>query len=312
MFVKGNLFNELVNYALFLRFDARLTVAQDEEKNAFTVWDMDANHAVCDTHGNVLTYPTAEKAKQARIAMTPPLDTASLKRLRGMWTYFCIRTGLEPDSAEYNEALQALWEEAAMVRYPGGRTREYQAFAYFLGEDLFDGHKVKRKRRLFVDMDGTMVTWRVAEREEDLLEEGFFRNAPANVEVVKAVNAVADDQDIEVFSLSAYFTESAYALAEKNEWLDIRTKIRGDNRIFCPYGADKALFVPGGIRPDDVLLDDYTPNLVAWAKRGCAVKLLNGINGTKGTWTGPALPMAMGAELLAEALRKILRENTHI
>lgn len=312
MFVKGNLFNELVNYALFLRFDARLTVAQDEEKNAFTVWDMDANHAVCDTHGNVLTYPTAEKAKKARIAMTPPLNTASLKRLRGMWTYFCVRTGLEPDTEDYDEALQTLWSEAAMVRYPGGRTREYQAFAYFLGEDLFDGQRGKRKRRLFVDMDGTMVTWRAAEREEDLLEPGFFLNAPANIEVVKAVNALSGDQDVEVFSLSAYFTESAYALQEKNEWLDTRTKIRGENRVFCPYGADKTLFVPGGIRPDDVLLDDYTPNLVAWAKRGCAVKLLNGINGTKGTWTGPALPMAMGAELLAEALRKILRENTHI
>ena len=83
-----------------------------------------------------------------------------------------------------------------------------------------------------------------------------------------------------------------------------------ENRVFCPYGADKALFVPGGIRPDDVLLDDYTPNLIAWSQSGGkAVKLLNGINGTKGTWTGDALPMAMGAELLTEALRKIVRSK---
>ena len=41
----------------------------------------------------------------------------------------------------------------------------------------------------------------------------------------------------------------------------------------------------------DVLVDDYTKNLKEWpvfgdAKFGRAVKLLNGINGNNGTWTG--------------------------
>lgn len=310
MFIEGALFKEIVNYALFLQLNEKLSVAQDENRRAFVIWDMGANKAVCDTHGHPLTYPDAEAARQARITMTPPLDTASLKRLRGMWTHFCVVNGLEPDTDDYNEALQKLFSEAALVRYPGGQTRAYNAFAYFMGEDLQDGCRKKRKRRAFFDMDGVMVTWRQAESDEELLSEGFFRDAPANVEVVKAVNAIAGDPDIEVFSLSAYFTESAYALKEKNDWLDRRTKIRMENRVFCPYGADKALFVPGGIRPDDVLLDDYTPNLIAWSQSGGkAVKLLNGINGTKGTWTGDALPMAMGAELLTEALRKIVHSK---
>ena len=60
-----------------------------------------------------------------------------------------------------------------------------------------------------------------------------------------------------------------------------------DHRIFVPHLADKSDYVPGGIQPTDVLLDDYTVNLREWeSSGGIAVKFMNGVNGKNGSWTG--------------------------
>ena len=46
MFIEGALFKEIVNYALFLQLNEKLSVAQDENRRAFVIWDMGANKAV--------------------------------------------------------------------------------------------------------------------------------------------------------------------------------------------------------------------------------------------------------------------------
>lgn len=145
------------------------------------------------------------------------------------------------------------------------------------------------KIRLFCDMDGTFAEWRDVKKFDELLQKGFFRKMKPQLEVILAVVYLNLNYGnvIEPFSLSAFPIESLYACAEKNEWLDffgLDEAIPSERRIFCPCNTDKSLYVPDGIRPTDVLLDDYSFNLREWKGRG--LKLLNGINATKGTWTG--------------------------
>ena len=57
----------------------------------------------------------------------------------------------------------------------------------------------------------------------------------------------------------------------------------------------------------DVLVDDYTKNLKEWpvfgdAKFGRAVKLLNGINGTNGTWTGISVSRFFTPKSIADVI----------
>ena len=150
--------------------------------------------------------------------------------------------------------------------------------------------------RLFVDIDGTLAAWNPnATYQEHLLRRGYFRNLPAYVSVVQAIQLISCSRsDIELYSLSSYLTESPYALIEKNNWLEeFLPEIPPGRRIFCDYGESKAETVyemTGQFSCWDFLLDDYSLNLHDWqASGGQGIKLLNGINGTHGTWHGPTV-----------------------
>lgn len=150
--------------------------------------------------------------------------------------------------------------------------------------------------RLFVDMDGTLAAWNPdATYQEHLLRRGYFRNLPAYTSVVQAIQHISRScSDIELYSLSSYITESPYALYEKNSWLEeFIPEIHPKCRIFCDYGESKAETVyekTGQFSCRDFLLDDYSLNLHDWqASGGQGIKLLNGINGTYGTWSGPTV-----------------------
>ena len=85
-------------------------------------------------------------------------------------------------------------------------------------------------------------------------------------------------------------------------------EISRDRRIFVPYGTDKGEYLKSiGFNPNgsDILLDDFTPNLRTW--HGVGVKLLNGINGTHGTWTGYVVNGKGSADVVAKSLLGILQ-----
>lgn len=84
---------------------------------------------------------------------------------------------------------------------------------------------------LFVDMDGTLVTWKQAAYFEELLQENYFRDLPPYKEVVDAINWLNSTYpEIDVHVLSAYMPENPYSVNEKNEWLDtIFQRIYEDN-----------------------------------------------------------------------------------
>jgi hypothetical protein len=195
------------------------------------------------------------------------------------------------------------------------------------------------KKRLFVDMDGTLCIFKPTRTLETLYAPGYFRDLPPQKPVVDAVKQIIRDHsdEVEVYVLTSYLSGSTYAAKEKMEWLDeYLPEIDDAHRVFIPCGTDKSdithwrragyyaarnsgkkndmntewgfkstresLFKDDkasiGIalqsfsqddRPiaeDDFLLDDYTKNLIDWEPPGRGIKLLNGINHSRGTWQG--------------------------
>lgn len=145
------------------------------------------------------------------------------------------------------------------------------------------------KQRIFVDMDGTLTKFFRDATMENLSEPGFFSHLPAHVEMVNAVGQLVQDARYEVFILSSAL-QTQTAVPEKQVWLDKNLPVIDyAHRLFPKHGTDKALSVPGGVRKSDVLIDDYSRNLLAWP--GIGIKVLNGINNRHGTWLHSTNPV---------------------
>ncbi len=168
--------------------------------------------------------------------------------------------------------------------------------------------------RLFVDMDGTLATFHHVDALETLYEKGYFLNLTPHQNVVDAVKQVFQNEpDISVYVLSAVLADSATARDEKNLWLDEHLpEIDEAHRLFTPCGVDKAAYLIAnyGIKIDkwDVLLDDYTKNLISWvAIGGRGLKLLNGINDTRGTWHGARIEHSNPGWRIAEVATSMVK-----
>lgn len=169
------------------------------------------------------------------------------------------------------------------------------------------------KPRLFVDMDGTLAVFQPVDTLEKLYEPGYFLNLTPQMNVVEAVHMLQLRDDVEVYVLSAVLSDSQYAKKEKNEWLDIYLPdVDAEHRIFVPCGDDKTWYVPGKLLENDVLLDDYTLNLNDWEPPARGLKLLNGINGTKGTWQKSRISIEHPAEELADMIAGYLIAGRHL
>lgn len=144
-------------------------------------------------------------------------------------------------------------------------------------------------KRVFFDMDGTMAEWKDASLEE-LYQRNYFKSLQPT-EVASYANALARDRKADIYALSSYFTDSN-ALSEKKSWCDFHVPdIDGFHRLFVPYGVSKSAFIAEVFRrsltSEDVLVDDYTANLLQWKEEGGrAIKWLNGINGNGGQFDG--------------------------
>lgn len=172
---------------------------------------------------------------------------------------------------------------------------------------------VMEKRRLFIDMDGTLAEFRHVNMLETLYEPGYFSNLKPQQNVLHAAKNLSARGDVEVYVLSAYLSDSPYAWAEKNMWLDrYLPEVEAGHRLFIPCGADKRECIPGGIRPGDYLLDDYTHNLTQWEASARGIKLLNGINHTHGTWTHDRVWYGREPADLTEKIMDIVQERGHV
>ena len=172
----------------------------------------------------------------------------------------------------------------------------------------------KPRQRLFVDMDGTLAVFTPVRELETLYEKGYFLDQAPHENVVAAIKEIiADYSDVEVNILSAYLTDSPYALKEKNEWLDkYLPEINQANRVFVPCGSDKKDGIARGIREDDFLLDDFTKNLHDWQPPARGIKLLNSINHSKGSWEHDRIRYDRDPTDLASGIVGIMRNERQI
>lgn len=170
------------------------------------------------------------------------------------------------------------------------------------------------RQRLYVDMDGTLSVFTPVDTHEYLYQEGFFRDAQPQENVVEAVRDIIQNHpEIEVYILSAYLTDSEFALNEKNEWLNrYLPEIDVEHRIFVPNGSDKKEYVPGGLRTNDFLLDDYTVNLNQWQPPARGIKLLNAINHTRGTWEHDRIRYDRTPQELAQGIVAVMQNGERI
>lgn len=177
---------------------------------------------------------------------------------------------------------------------------------------IYNGVHITDRQRLFVDMDGTLAEFKTVDTLETLYEKDYFINLNPNENVLGAIKQLIADNDIDVYILSAYLTDSRYALEEKNAWLDkYLPELPQEKRLFVPCGTDKSVAVPGLIRPDDYLLDDYTKNLSEWEPPARGIKLINGINHTNGTWQGDKIQFTHAPEELSSMISDVMKGWTH-
>lgn len=165
------------------------------------------------------------------------------------------------------------------------------------------------KRRLFIDMDGTLAVFTPVDTMETLYEKGYYAELNPHENVIEGARQFMQASDMEVYVLSAVLEDSPYALTEKNAWLDqYLPEVDSEHRVFLPCGKDKSEYVPGGISVADTLLDDYSTNLHQWqAAGGRAIKLMNGINGTRGSWVGQRIEYDIMPEQFCHDLMQYLQ-----
>ena len=117
-----------------------------------------------------------------------------------------------------------------------------------------------------------------------LCDEPYFIN------LAGALKMLHDSSKLEIFTLSAYYKNCPWILDEKNKFINSRCPwIDSTHRIFTEVGHLKAAYVLRSIQTTDLLIDDYSSNLLHWSDHGLAVKFLNGLNGSGCVWTGPCI-----------------------
>lgn len=163
-------------------------------------------------------------------------------------------------------------------------------------------------KRYYFDMDGVLATY--PSKTENWWEViGVFKFMIPQDKVLKAAKQLIAAGE-EVYILSAYNADFPFAKDEKNYWLDkYLPEIDQAHRIFTVVGRKKTDYIPGGVQPTDILLDDYNKNLVAWeAAGGIGIKLLNGLN-TRKTWKGTCVRSNV---TIKEIFETLLNADTNI
>lgn len=176
----------------------------------------------------------------------------------------------------------------------------------------------KATARLFIDMDGTLARFHDDVKcLERMWEPGFFNDLKPFAEVVQGVKTfMKDNPSVEVFILSSCI-DSPTVEGEKNAWLDrYLPEIDKEHRIFPGMNLRKTDMVPGGIKNQDYLLDDYNVNLQSWQEAGGqAIKCHNNVNhrGLNGPlWPGKVIHAMQQDEDIAEELRIFVASNTSL
>ena len=166
-------------------------------------------------------------------------------------------------------------------------------------------------RKLFVDMDGTIATWHQGMTLHDLCAPGYFANLEPMQNMTAALKMMMG-YGYPVFIVSAVL-QGCDAEKDKNIWLNRHLNIPWCNRFFVPYGESKTDVLRRFASSGDIMLDDYSTNLHEIVASGIdmiPVKVMNGINGTKGTWTGARIDASLSPFLIRDQLFSIWMQES--
>ena len=162
------------------------------------------------------------------------------------------------------------------------------------------------KINVYVDMDGVQAVYGANDSVEKMSQVGYFRNRPVQQNVIDFIKLLNKDERFKVAILSAVFDDD-HSKEEKKHWL-IENGLGGVDAIFTPCGVCKANYVKtSGL---NILIDDYTKNLIEWENQGrgfLGIKFDNGINGKNGKWKkrgGLVLRKKMSAEEMYEMIEE--------
>lgn len=190
-------------------------------------------------------------------------------------------------------------------------------------------NKLPDKKRIFVDMDGTLAEWRnidvsircLEQADASSIEEymdqilylpNYFSSLNPYREMVDAVKSLVSEKTFDVYVLSCVLPDKdgVCPAAQKHEWLNkYLPEVDMDHRVFVPNGEDKKLHLPGGIKQGDILLDDYTKNLLQWEESGLGtgVKVLNYVNATTGKWNGSMISCKESSDNIVKDIHLVAR-----
>lgn len=139
---------------------------------------------------------------------------------------------------------------------------------------------------IFVDMDGVLAKYN-KNTYKYMYDKGFFLNRPIQKVMIDSIKLISE-QYHNVYILSSII-DSQHCKLEKNLWLNKHLpEISNDKRLYVPYDMTKSEFVKNKVdlsNSINVLIDDFTKNLNEWTvPNAIPIKVLNGINNTKGSW----------------------------
>ena len=134
-------------------------------------------------------------------------------------------------------------------------------------------------------MDGTLAQWESWRSLDEVSAPTYNRYLTPQANIVGAAKLLTGLY--EIWIASAVFPYE-YVIPDKDFWNDKCVSfIPKEHRIYIPYGTNKSEYLSHVARPGDILVDDYTPNLLDAKSIGMiGVKCLNGINDTHHSWKG--------------------------
>lgn len=143
--------------------------------------------------------------------------------------------------------------------------------------------KERDKINIYVDMDGVQAVYGFGDSVEEMATPGYFRERPAQQNMVDTVRRLQGDQRYHVVVLSSVFSDR-HSAQDKVWWLEEQGL--GDvETCFVPCGERKCDYVEKeGV---NILVDDFSRNLFEWESMGGnfhGIKFLNEKNGSCGSW----------------------------
>lgn len=162
------------------------------------------------------------------------------------------------------------------------------------------------KRRLFVDVIGTLAKLEVIDTIEKLYEKDYFSELLPYENVIKAIKIIIQNHnEIEVYTLSSAL-DNQYAIQELNGWIEKNIpEIDEKHRLYFSTRESKFDFMQACLE-NDWLLDDYIGNLLAWDEFTRTIKMLNGINHTNKKWNGNVICYNSNPNVLAKEIVTII------